>query len=104
MMADIEITDLRAPAPLTSDLEKAVKVLKEEGCREIYVFGSIATHHASEASDIDLGIRDYPKERFFRIYARLMTEMNHEFDLVDFELNAPMFDVLTNIGEVQRIA
>ena len=103
-MADIQITNLRAPAPLTSELEKAVRVLKEEGCREIYVFGSIATRHASETSDIDIGIRDYPRERFFGIYAHLMTEMNHEFDLVDFELNAPMFALLTNLGEVQRIA
>ena len=103
-MADIQLTSLHAPDPLVLDLEKAVRILKEEGCQEIYVFGSIATGRATEDSDIDIGIRQYPKERFFRIYARLMTDIDHHFDLIDFEINAQMFDLLSQIREVQRIA
>lgn len=53
------------------DFEKAIRILREEGCREIYLFGSIALGEGSENSDLDFGIRGYPKERFFSIYGRL---------------------------------
>jgi len=103
-MADISLASIHGPKPLVLDLEKAVEILKEEGCKEIYVFGSLATGRATEESDIDIGIKDYPKERFFRIYGRLMMGIDHHFDLVDFELNAQMFAILSEIREVQRIA
>lgn len=86
-----------------ADIERAVKILSEEGCQEIYIFGSIATGTADEQSDIDLGIRHYPRERFYHIYGRLLTELDHQMDLVDFEHQTKLFNVLTDIGEVKRI-
>jgi len=64
--------------------------------RELRVRGRI--------SDIDIGIRDYPKERFFHIYGRLLTELEHETDLVDFGNESALFSLLSGIGEVLRIA
>jgi predicted nucleotidyltransferase len=88
----------------TADLERAVRILQEEGCREIYLFGSVATGDGGPGSDIDIGIRDYPRERFFHIYGRLLTELEHETDLVDFGHQSAMFSLLSEIGEVRRIA
>lgn len=87
-----------------ADLERAVQILREEGCREVYLFGSVATGDAGAGSDIDLGIRDYPRERFFHIYGRLMIELEHQTDLVDFGHQAALFSLLSEIGEVRRIA
>jgi uncharacterized protein len=87
-----------------ADLERAVRILQEEGCREIYLFGSFATGDAGPDSDIDIGIRDYPRERFFHIYGRLLTEVEHETDLIDFGHQTALFSLLSDIGEVRRIA
>lgn len=88
----------------TADLERAVRILQEEGCREIYLFGSVATGDAGPGSDIDIGINDYPRERFFHIYGRLLTELDTETDLIDFGHQKQLFALLSEIGEVRRIA
>jgi predicted nucleotidyltransferase len=87
-----------------ADLERAVRILQEEGCQEIYLFGSVALGNAGPDSDLDIGIRDYPRERFFRIYGRLLTELEHDADLVDFGHQSALFSVLSEVGEVRRIA
>lgn len=96
-------TELSGPSHM-ADLKRAVKILQEEGCREIYLFGSVAMGNAGPDSDLDIGIRDYPRERFFRIYGRLLTELQHHADLVDFGHQSALFAVLSEIGEVRRIA
>ena len=88
----------------SADLERAVAILREEGCREIYLFGSVATGSAGPSSDLDIGIRDYPGEQFFRICGRLLMELDHDTDLVDFGRQSELFAVLSEIGEVRRIA
>ena len=87
-----------------ADLERAVQILQEEGCQEIYLFGSVAIGTAGPDSDLDIGIRDYPRDRFFRIYGRLLSELEHDADLVDFGHQSALFSVLSEIEEVRRIA
>ena len=87
-----------------ADLERAVEILREEGCREIYLFGSVALGEVGSDSDIDIGIRDYPRERFFHIYGRLLIELEHEIDLIDFGHQSTLFTLFSEIGEVRRIA
>lgn len=99
----------RSPSAATrtlynADLESAVRILQEEGCREIYVFGSVATGDAGPDSDIDIGINDYPRERFFHIYGRLLTEVETETDLIDFGRQKALFALLSELGEVRRLA
>lgn len=86
------------------DIEAAVRILREEGCVEVYLFGSVASGTAGPSSDIDIGIRNYPRERFFQIYGRLLTELDHSVDLIDFGSESALFDVLTEIREIRRIA
>ena len=100
--------ELRQPAGTsslyTADLERAVRIRQEEGCRGIYPFGSVATGGAGPGSDIDIGIYDYPRERFFHIYGRLLTELDTETDLIDFGNQKALYALLSEIGEVRRIA
>lgn len=91
------------PEAFRDGAERAVRILREEGCGEIYLFGSVAAGAAGEASGIDLGIREYPREKFFHIYGRLLTELDHGMDLVDFGAESKMFDVLSSLGEVRRV-
>lgn len=86
------------------DVERAVGILKEELCSEVYVFGSVATGDIHEESDIDFGIRGYPKEKFFHIYGRLLSELEHGIDLIDFDTQAEFFSLLSRTGELKRVA
>lgn len=99
-----ETRGTEAAAAHASELDRIIEILQAEGCREVYLFGSVATGKAGPGSDIDIGIRDYPKDRFFRIYGRLLTEVECNTDLVDFEQQAALFSLLSEIGEVRRIA
>lgn len=92
------------PKTHLKDFEKALEILREEGCHEIYLFGSIAIGEGSDSSDIDFGIRDFPRDRFFHIYGRLLSELEHDTDLIDFERQTAMFETLSDIGEIRRIA
>ena len=96
-MSHLDSRDVDVPEAFAKDL-------REEGCQEIFLFGSLATGEVTRSSDIDLAIKSYPKQKFFRIYGRLMSRMDHGFDLVDFDSDRSMFEVLERIGEIRRIA
>ena len=85
------------------DIDRAVQILKDEGCMEIYVFGSIATGESDSNSDIDLAVRGCPPGNFFHTLGRLMWELDHPVDLVD--LNEPSIFVryLLGSGELVRV-
>lgn len=67
---------------IKSDLDRAIEILKEEGCEEIYLYGSIAEDRFNEESDIDLAVKGIPSGEFFRVLGRLMLELDHSLDLV----------------------
>jgi predicted nucleotidyltransferase len=48
-----------------TDVQHAIEILVRAECREVYLFGSMATGHATADSDLDLAIRGCPKGRFF---------------------------------------
>jgi len=47
------------------ELDLAINILKEAGCREIFIFGSLATGEAKKNSEIDLAVRGCPPDMFF---------------------------------------
>jgi len=67
------------------DVEKAVKILKNVGCEEVYLFGSLAEGNVREGSDIDIAIRGCPSGMFFHALGRLMLELEHLIDLIDLD-------------------
>ena len=44
------------PAGIKKDIDIAKRILLEEGCKEIYIFGSITEGTFTEASDIDIAV------------------------------------------------
>ena len=75
----------RFPAEFHADIRRAVDILKEGGCTEVHVIGSVAEGGVREGSDLDLAVRGCPPERFFTLLGRLLAELEHSVDLVDLD-------------------
>lgn len=73
------------PEQYREDLDKALRILKAEGCTEVYLFGSLAEGRFNEGSDIDLAVKGCPKGKFFKILGKLLMELNHSVDLIDLD-------------------
>ncbi len=87
-----------------SDLETAIRYLLSKGCSEVYLFGSLGTGTAGNGSDIDIAVRGIPAGEFFTVYGELMTQLRHEVDLVDLDLQADFGRVLAETGSLRRVA
>ncbi|MCI6179763.1 MAG: nucleotidyltransferase domain-containing protein [Treponema porcinum] len=84
-------------------LNKISNILKDEGCKEIFLFGSHVTGRANEHSDIDIGIRGLHPSKFFAVYARLDREIPEKIDFVDFDEQTSFYNFLNEIGEIRKI-
>jgi len=100
----MEVKEISIPTAFQSDIEKAIRLLNEEGCSEIYLFGSLVTGDFRAKSDIDLGVKGCPAEGFFQIFSKLNDFCEHRIDLVDFEAEEDFHNMLKDIEEVIRIA
>ena len=63
----------------------------------------MVTGKIRENSDIDLGIKGLPPEKFFKVYSKLYMNFETEIDLVDFDDNSEMFSLLERLGEVIEV-
>ena len=94
----------KLPEKYKKDIEKAVEILKNRGCTEVYLFGSLALGDYHEKSDIDLGIKGLEKRVYFKTWAEIDREINNEIDLVDFDGEDNRFaQFMMQIGECVRI-
>ena len=84
-------------------LDRAVGILKEEGCTAVYVFGSAASGEMRDSSDIDLAVRGCPEGKFFHVLGRLLMELRWSVDLVDLDNGDPFAEYLEREGELQEI-
>ncbi len=67
-MSEPEITVINTlPASYRIDIERAVKILKDAGCSDVFLFGSVASAQIHEGSDLDLAVRGCPPNMFFRV-------------------------------------
>jgi predicted nucleotidyltransferase len=93
------------PEKFKIDVEKAIKILKEEGCNEIYIFGSIVRGDHNDNSDIDIAVNGLNPTQYFRILGKLMLELSVNIDLLDLdEENNRMANLLKEKGELYRVA
>jgi predicted nucleotidyltransferase len=97
----MELTNL--PKQYREDIETATALLKREGCGAVYLFGSMVTGKIHEYSDIDLGIKGLPGQKFFSVYSKLYGTFSTEIHLIDFDLNDKMYSLLDDLGEVVQI-
>lgn len=98
----IDIKDL--PNSYQEDIKKAVKILKENGATEIFIFGSIVNGNFNENSDIDIAIKGIKREEFYRVASILMFEIEKEIDLVDLDDETDRFSqIILKNGNIIRI-
>jgi len=93
----------KIPVKYQEDIKKAVIFLKNEGCKAVYLFGSMVTGKIHQYSDIDIGITGLPAKKYFRVYALLDKELSNKIDLVDFDLYKDLYNLLNSLGEVAEI-
>lgn len=86
------------PKKYINDIKKAIKILKDEGCSEIFIFGSLANGEANEGSDIDIAITGLNSNRYFKVMGRLMIELENSFDLVDLDENTRFVEIIKKEG------
>ena len=95
---------LPIPESFQNDLNLAIKILKEAGCKEIYLFGSVAHGNAKEDSDLDLAIRGCPPGMFFGLLGELLCALKHSVDLIDLDWGHDFAKYLEMQGELYHVA
>jgi len=90
----IRIMNPNIPEKYRQDIEKVTKLLKNEGCEAVYLFGSLVTGKIKENSDIDIGIKGYPDGNFFKIHSKIYFNFDNNIDLVDFDANSDFYAML----------
>ena len=93
----------KIPEKYQADIEKACSFLKNEGCGAVFLFGSLVTGNIHDNSDIDIGVKGLPPEKFFKAYSKLYMNLNNEFHLVDFDYENDFFSLLERQGEVVEV-
>ena len=91
------------PEKYLNDIRKANIYLKNEGCKNVFLFGSMVTGKIHDNSDIDFGIKGLPPERFFKVYSKLYMSLENDFHLVDFDCENDFFAMLKKLGEVVEV-
>lgn len=84
-------------------IAKAAEALRQEGAREVYVFGSAATGRLREGSDVDLAVVGLPPRRFFYAMARAARVLRRPLDLIDLDEDNPFTQYLREEGELVRV-
>jgi predicted nucleotidyltransferase len=91
------------PEVFQEDIKRAIKILKDGGCTEIYVFGSGVTGKVRNGSDIDLAVRGCPQGHFFHLLGRLLWELDRPADLVDLDAPDAFAQYLQKEGALLRV-
>lgn len=92
------------PSYYKEDIEKAVKILKENGAKEVFIFGSIVNGKFNENSDIDIAVKGLKPEKFYKVASILMFELDNEFDLIDLDDNENNFSqMLLKVGGLLKV-
>jgi predicted nucleotidyltransferase len=78
---------LPLPEAYEKNIRLAVDILKDAGCADIFLFGSLAENNFREGSDIDIAVRGCPKGKFFHALGRLLLELDYPADLTDLDEN-----------------
>lgn len=92
------------PEAFQQDIERAVKILKDGGCAEVFLFGSLAEGCSRPDSDIDLAVRGCPESQFFHLYGELMFAVKRRVDLIDLDESNLFTRHLQTNGEMVKLA
>jgi predicted nucleotidyltransferase len=99
----LDLCKIKIPDKYRDDIKKASILLKNEGCKAVYLFGSMVTGKTHQNSDIDIGITGLPAKKYFRVCADLDKVTTNKIDIVDFDLYSDFYKLLSSLGEVAEI-
>ena len=68
-----------------SEVQEVVTLLKENGCKKIYLFGSIVNGKFKKDSDIDVAISGLEPKKFIMVYSKIMMSLDRKVDIVDLD-------------------
>jgi predicted nucleotidyltransferase len=88
---------------LQKEIDLAVKILKEAGAKEVYLFGSILSGKFLKTSDVDLAVAGLPPEKYFAVMARMTLALKIPFDLVDLDEPSPFVTYLKDKGQLRHV-
>lgn len=92
------------PYSYQEDIKKAIKILKENGAKEVFIFGSIANGKFNENSDIDIAVKGLNEKDFYKVASILMFELENEFDLIDLDDKENRFSqMLLKVGGLLKV-
>lgn len=92
------------PKIYQEDINKAVRILKENGAKEVFIFGSIANGKFNENSDIDIAVKGLNESDFYKVASILMFELENEFDLIDLDDKENDFSkMLLRVGGLLKV-
>lgn len=98
------LEDLNLPDELKREISVAAEILLSDGCREVYLFGSLANGDYTSESDIDLATIGLPKARFFSTYAKILSRVRRRVDLIALDYDQDFGNRLKSSGVVSRVA
>lgn len=92
------------PYSYQEDIKKATQILKENGAKEVFIFGSIANGKFNENSDIDIAVKGLNEKDFYKVASILMFELENEFDLIDLDDKQNRFSqMLLRVGGLLKV-
>jgi predicted nucleotidyltransferase len=97
------VEGITIPEDFKEDISRAVRILKDAGCSEIFLFGSGTKGKFRERSDLDLAITGCPHGSFFQLLGKLLLELKHPVDLVKLDTKDDFALYLKKEGDLIRI-
>ncbi len=95
---------INLPESYQIDIKKATKILKQNGAKEVFIFGSIANGRFNENSDIDIAVKGLNEEDFYKVASILMFELENKFDLIDLDDKQNRFSqMLLKVGGLLKV-
>ena len=95
---------LGLPEELQRDIYSSIEILKNSGCKEIFLFGSLVSGTFTEDSDIDIAIKGCAPENYFPLLGRLLTSLSRPVDLVNLDREDAFSKYLEREGELYRVS
>lgn len=92
------------PTPYRQNLQRAVEILQNAGCSDVFLFGSLAHGNIHEGTDIDLAVRGCPTGEYFNILGKLFFELDYPVDLINLDKPDAFARFLEEQGELVQVA
>jgi predicted nucleotidyltransferase len=85
-------------------VEKVASYLKQEGAKEVFLFGSGARGEMQPDSDVDLAVSGLEPSKFYSVGGKAEDMLGMRLDLVDLDEQTPFIRALKGGGELKRVA